>query len=1050
LEERFDKSNRSRNDKINKGPYRKGSTVNAWRRAVFLLIAACISCPLAKSDVKQGWIDTIPPVVTIQPRETYHARIFLANLSSNEPGDIWFSVAYNGKGRTPDGKMEPYRNPITVIEEGKTTVYFYGEDLAGNKSRLDSMEYVLDTHPPELAIAPGPGRYRTKITVRVTANKPCRFLFHSVRGDTAGKAVAESLTVNDSIAGFISATDKAGNTSFSPVFSYTVDSRVVQAVISPKEGIYNKQQKMSLTANAPADIFYSFDPSAPSGRFSRFDKPVPLPYGNTIVRYYAKGNNGWESDIIQATYVIDTIAPRVHLVKKTGAASDTLVLSTKKPSSIRFTLDNRFPTEESALYERPLIVQHRGKCVVKAIAKDRAGNVSDVFEWTYKFETNPPVISLSKPPGLYNSVIRVHVMTDKPASIFYTLDGDAPTANSTLYKDDISISKDGTTKLRLIALDEAGNTSPETEAEYTVDTRPPDVRVRVEENVKENVFLVTLTADEEARIYYETGDAVPTLSSPVFKDKVPLHMGQALKYFAVDLAGNRTPVKVMDDLKRPLVSAFPPGGTYNRRLRVVFSTSAGNQVFWRIPPDTAFKPYSDTVYFNKEGVYSLEYYSETGTGLKSPIRRNEYTIDMTPPHVTVSVKKGVRDSISVFFESSKNATIYYTTDGSSPAYSATTRTLANKFLRSQDRLSIVRRADVKLAFFAEDVAGNQSAITVLDVFKPLAVPNVPSGRDILYDRILSISLNTYDDRSQIFYSRHGHTPTTDSSVFTGPITLVNSDTIVAFVIDAAGYRGQLDTFVYLIDLPPSPRFTVSPDSVFAGTAVHFDASATIDHETPSNKLVYRWDFMGTGKFDTEFKADPRAQFSYPSPGVFKPALEVKDENKRTAAISKEVLVRSLCPQGMVSIALPGERTLCMDRYEWPNLQGEKPTVNVSWVEAKMLCIEAGKRLCTPDEWTGACKGLRKTAYPYGNTYENQRCPDRGDGLYKSGSFRRCVNDFGVYDMVGNVWEWVDGKKGDYPLLKGGSFNYGESADCNVVSQGSVGTKSSEAGFRCCK
>ncbi|MGB7568577.1 MAG: chitobiase/beta-hexosaminidase C-terminal domain-containing protein [Chitinivibrionales bacterium] len=1019
-------------------------------RTFFLLAMACTVCLGAKPDLKQGWIDTIPPAVTIQPRETYHAKIFLATLSANKQSTLWFSVVSKGKGRPPDGKMETYQNPITIMEEGKTTVYFYGEDLAGNKSRLDSMEYVLDTRPPELTIVPAPGRYRTKITVHINVNKPCRLMFHSVRGDTAGKAVAESLTVNDSIAGFISATDRAGNTGFSGIFSYTVDSRVVQAFIAPKEGIYNKKQKISFTANAPADIFYSFGLSTPSEGFNRFDKPVPLPYGNTIVRYFAKGNNGWESDIAQATYVIDTIAPKVHFVHRPGDSADTLILSTKKPSTIRFTLDNRFPTDESAVYERPLIVQHRGKCIVKAIAKDVAGNVSEAFEWSYKFETKPPVISLSKPSGLYNSAIRLRVMTDKPATVFYTLDGNEPTANSMLYKDEISISKDGATKVRLIALDDAGDTSPETVAEYTVDTRPPEVRVRVEENIRENVFMVTLTPDEDAQIYYETGDAAPTLSSPVFKDRVPLRMGQALRYFAVDKAGNRTPVKVMDDLRRPIVSAYPQGGIYNRRLKVGFFTSAGNQVFWRIPPDTVFRQFSDSLYFNKEGVFSLEYYSETPAGLKSPIRRNEYTIDMTPPHISVSLKKGMHDSISVFFESSKNATIYYTTDGSSPAFSNTTRALANKFLRSSDRLSILRKTDVKLAFFAEDVAGNQSAITVLDVFKPMAVPNVPAGRDILYDRILSISLNTYDDRSQIYYCRHGHAPTPDSAVFTSPITLVSSDTIIAFVIDAAGYRGQLDTFVYLIDLPPSPQFAVSPDSIFAGTRVHFDASATIDHETPANRLLYRWDFTGRGAFDTEFKADPRAQFSYQSPGIYKPLCEVRDENKRTATISKEVLVRSLCPRGMVSIALPGDRTLCMDKYEWPNLAGEKPTVNVSWVEAKMLCIEAGKRLCAPAEWTDACKGPKQTFYPYGNAYEKQRCPDKGEGFYKSGAFPRCVNDFGVNDMVGNVWEWVDGKKGDYPLLMGGSFKYGESADCNLVSQGSVGAKSTEAGFRCCK
>jgi formylglycine-generating enzyme required for sulfatase activity len=53
-------------------------------------------------------------------------------------------------------------------------------------------------------------------------------------------------------------------------------------------------------------------------------------------------------------------------------------------------------------------------------------------------------------------------------------------------------------------------------------------------------------------------------------------------------------------------------------------------------------------------------------------------------------------------------------------------------------------------------------------------------------------------------------------------------------------------------------------------------------------------------------------------------------------------------------------------------------------------------------------------------------------------------------MVGNVWEWVEDKKGDYPLMLGGSFRFGEVADCYLSSEGGVGLKSSEVGFRCCK
>jgi hypothetical protein len=287
-------------------------------------------------------------------------------------------------------------------------------------------------------------------------------------------------------------------------------------------------------------------------------------------------------------------------------------------------------------------------------------------------------------------------------------------------------------------------------------------------------------------------------------------------------------------------------------------------------------------------------------------------------------------------------------------------------------------------------------------------------------------------------------------VFTNPITLVQSDTIIAFVIDAAGYKGLLDTFFYCIDLPPSPDFSYAPESLTVGQEVRLDASTSIDHETPSGKLQFRWDFFGDGKRKTAFSHDPRATITYAAPGIVRPILEVKDENNRTATVTKEILVRSRCPPAMVSVSLAGGRVFCIDMYEWPNIAGEKPFTGVSWVQAKMFCLESGKRLCTPEEWVGACKGMKGTSYPYGARYENDACGSEGKEVRGSGSFSRCRNSFGVFDMVGNAWEWVEGRKSDYPLMYGGAFGYNERADCNLSSQGSVGTKSAEVGFRCCK
>jgi hypothetical protein len=1011
----------------------------------------------AAGDTIPTWLDTTAPVVQIQPKETWHNSIFHVTFKANKQATIWFSAVTPSSPKKKE--MEIYREPFTVMEEGATRIYFQGEDLFGNKSRVDSMLYVFDSRQPVITIRPEPGRYRSRIMVHLDADKPCRFFWIPSLVDTAGKPVPDSLSVKDSLGGYFVAVDRAGNRAVTGRMTWVVDSTSIRVEIKPKEGIYsNTNTSISFTAFPAAEVYYTFDPSAPPHLFAKFDKSVLLPYGNTIVRYYAKNAIGWESDIRRSTFVVDTIPPRILFAQKSGSEFDTLVFSTKKPSDIRYTLDGTFPTDASALYSVPVIVPRKGKCELKAVAKDLAGNRSELFEWNYKYDKTPPVMTLSRQAGTYSSPFTVLVRTSKPATVMYTLDNTPVGAHSALYKDGISISKEGSTVLRISAVDDAGNTSQELTQEYLIDSKPPVIRAKVEEDVRQNVFFITLTADEPADIHYDVTGAVPTLSSPMYAGKIAMHMGEALRYFGVDKAGNRSEVRIMDDLKKPIVSVYPEGGVHNRPVKIAFHANENTVVYWRILPDTAFSAFRDSLVMAKEGTFTLEYYSESQNGLTSPIRRSEYVMDFTPPQTDVIVKKGNGDSVSVFFECSKNAAIYYTLDGSNPAYSGTTRTAGNKFLVSRDRISVKRVGDVKLAFYAEDAAGNQSPIRVLDLFKPRAVPDVPSGRERVYDRVISLTLNTYDSKSVVYYARHGHVPTVDSAVFSQPLTLVASDTIMTLVVDAAGYHGQIDTFVYCIDLPPSPEFVMLPPIVKQGTEVTFDASKTIDYETPKDRLLFRWDFNGDGIFDTPWKKGPVVTHVYAASGRYSVTLQVQDEQvrKTPAFLKKDLLVEELCPMGMVSLARADRTTFCIDKYEWPNIADEKPMTSVSWVQAKIFCMDAGKRLCTKAEWEAACRGpsADKSEYPYGAKYEKGKCPAEGKAVYRSGRFPQCGGPAGApsgaQDMVGNVWEWVEDKRGNYPVMMGGSYKSGETADCGLSSEGGVGLKSGETGFRCCK
>jgi formylglycine-generating enzyme required for sulfatase activity len=140
---------------------------------------------------------------------------------------------------------------------------------------------------------------------------------------------------------------------------------------------------------------------------------------------------------------------------------------------------------------------------------------------------------------------------------------------------------------------------------------------------------------------------------------------------------------------------------------------------------------------------------------------------------------------------------------------------------------------------------------------------------------------------------------------------------------------------------------------------------------------------------------------------------------------------------------------CIDQFEYPNVEGELPSVQMSWYEAKAACESDGKRLCDEPEITFACEGEEMTPYPYGYVRDQSACNidkewrdpwvHRDDGTVAgdrqfilldqrvpSGSMPLCVSPFGVFDIVGNADEWAVGKGSMYhapyaSILHGGHW-----------------------------
>ncbi|MBN2416383.1 SUMF1/EgtB/PvdO family nonheme iron enzyme [bacterium] len=110
----------------------------------------------------------------------------------------------------------------------------------------------------------------------------------------------------------------------------------------------------------------------------------------------------------------------------------------------------------------------------------------------------------------------------------------------------------------------------------------------------------------------------------------------------------------------------------------------------------------------------------------------------------------------------------------------------------------------------------------------------------------------------------------------------------------------------------------------------------------------------------------------------------------------------------------------------PDDRGDFPVVYVSLEDARAYASWAGKRLPTEIEWQyAACGGDTANVWPWGAAFDSTRCNVALDHMTPVNAFGNGGSDFGVKDLVGNVWQLTgdvyDNGSHRFIIMRGGSY-----------------------------
>jgi hypothetical protein len=311
-----------------------------------------------------------------------------------------------------------------------------------------------------------------------------------------------------------------------------------------------------------------------------------------------------------------------------------------------------------------------------------------------------------------------------------------------------------------------------------------------------NSVTVTITdSTPGAAIYYTTDGSTPTTSSTPYTGPFVLTQSRTVKAIAAASGMTNSNVAsatftIQAQVATPSIS--PASGTYITAVTVTMSVSTpGAAIFYTLDgstPTTASTPYTGPFLVGQSR--TVKAIASASGMAPSNVASATYTIKVAVP--VFSLAGGTYSQVQTVSISSatSGATIYYTTDGSTPTTGSTLYTGPVSITQS----TTLRAMAAKSGLANSDVAG------VTYTLQAAAPTFNPPGGGYLLPK--NVSLSSASPGVTIYYTTDGSTPTTSSTVYTGPfmVSVAPATTVKAIAVRNGWSQSSVSSATYSFGL----------------------------------------------------------------------------------------------------------------------------------------------------------------------------------------------------------------------------------------------------------